>query len=87
MKGKGVMENAKVFETLERKVEKLLNRLRSLEQDNEKLKGDLASSRRNEKDGAEARGIVDRLQKDQEVVRERLEKLIASLEAAEEKKS
>ena len=77
------MDNAKIFDTLERKIEKLLGRLRSLEHDNEKLKADLVAARRSEKDAAESRGEVDRLLKDQETVRERLEKLIQSLEAAE----
>jgi chromosome segregation ATPase len=77
------MDNAKIFDTLERKIEKLLSRLKSLEQENQKLKADLAAARRSEKDAAESIGEVDRLLKDQEIVRERLEKLIASLEAAE----
>jgi uncharacterized membrane protein len=79
------MDNAKIFDTLERKIEKLLGRLKSLEHDNDKLKADLAVSRKSEKEGAEARGELDRLHKDQETVRERLEKLIASLEQAEGK--
>ena len=77
------MDNAKIFDTLERKIEKLLGRLKSLEHDNDKLKADLVASRRSEQDGAEAKGELDRLLKDQETVRERLEKLIASLESAE----
>jgi cell division protein ZapB len=77
------MDNLKVFDTLERKVEKLLSRLRSLEEENEKLRGDLASARKSEKGAAESRGLVERLEKDQQSVRERLEKVIASLEAAE----
>jgi chaperonin cofactor prefoldin len=77
------MDNAKIFDTLERKVEKLLSRLSSLESDNAKLKSDLAAARKAEKDAGDAKGAVERFEKDQEVVRERLEKLIASLEAAE----
>lgn len=77
------MDNAKVFDTLERKIEKMLLRVRTLEQENEKLKGDLASARKAERDAAESKGSVDRLERDQEVVRQRLEKLIASLEAVE----
>jgi hypothetical protein len=34
---------------------------------------------------AEARGVVERLERDQQTVRERLEKLLQSLEAAETK--
>jgi chaperonin cofactor prefoldin len=77
------MDNAKIFDTLERRIEKLLSRLSSLESENSKLKSDLTAARKAEKDAGEARGAVDRLEKDQETVRERLEKLIASLEAAE----
>lgn len=88
------MDNTKVFDTLERKIEKLLGRLRQLEAENEKLqqdadktKGDLAAARKAERETSEARGAVVRLEKDQEAVRERLEKLIQSLEAAESTKS
>jgi len=77
------MDNAKIFDTLERKIEKLLSRLKTLEHENERLKADVAAARRSEKDAAESRGEVDRLHKDQELVRERLEKLIQSLEQAE----
>ena len=77
------MDNAKIFDNLERKIEKLLTRLRNLEQENDKFKSDLAAARKSERDAAESRGSVERLERDQEVVRERLEKLIASLEAAE----
>ncbi|MGH9364912.1 MAG: hypothetical protein ACRD1B_06560 [Thermoanaerobaculia bacterium] len=84
------MNTAKIFDILERKIEKLLGRLRSLESENEKLrqdadrmKADLAAARKTEKDSSESRSAVERLEKDQETVRERLEKLIQSLEAAE----
>jgi chaperonin cofactor prefoldin len=84
------VDNAKIFDTLERKVEKLLGRLKALESENdrqrqeiEKTKADLAAARRVEKESSEARGALERLERDQEAVRERLEKLIASLEAAE----
>ena len=79
------MDTAKIFDTLDRKIEKLLGRVQSLAAENEKLKTDLAASRKAEKDGAEARGSVERLERDQQAVRERLEKLIASLDGAEEK--
>ncbi len=79
------MDNTKIFDTLERKIEKLVGRLRSLEGENEKLKSDLAIARKAEKEAAESRSAVERLEKDQEVVRQRLEKLIQSLEAAEGK--
>ena len=77
------MDNAKIFDTLERKIEKLLARLSSLESDNTRLKADLATARKAEKEASDHKGAVDRLEKDQEIVRERLEKLIASLESAE----
>lgn len=80
------MDTAKVFDTLDRKIEKLLGRLESLEAENGKLKADLASARRAEKDAAGSKDLVERLEKDQEAVRERLEKLISTLEAAEPRK-
>jgi uncharacterized protein involved in exopolysaccharide biosynthesis len=79
----GLMDNAKIFDTLERKIEKLLSRLKALEADNEKLRGDVAAARKAEREAAESRGSVERLEREQETVRERLEKLIGSLEAAE----
>ena len=81
------MDTVKVFDVLDRKIEKLLGRLKQLESDNEKLKADLASARKAEKDAGESRGAVERLEREQEQVRERLEKLIRALEAADEKKS
>jgi uncharacterized protein YhaN len=103
------MDPTKVFDVLDRKIEKLLGRLGTLEQENErlkaevtaarraekdaadsrgaveKLKADLAAARRSEKDAADSRGAVERLERDQDAVRERLEKLVATLEAAEKK--
>lgn len=81
------MDTTKVFDNLDRRIEKLLGRLKSLESENEKLKTDLNAARKAEKDAGESKGTVERLEREQEVVRERLEKLIRSLEAAEEKKS
>jgi uncharacterized protein involved in exopolysaccharide biosynthesis len=81
------MDTTKVFDTLDRKIERLLGRLKQLESENDKLRTDLAAARKAEKDAGESRGTVERLEREQEVVRERLEKLIRSLEAAEEKKS
>jgi len=81
------MDTVKVFDNLDRRIEKLLGRLKQLETDNEKLRSDLAASRKAEKDAGESRGVVERLDREQEVVRERLEKLIRALETAEEKKS
>ena len=81
------MDTVKVFDNLDRRIEKLLGRLKALESENEKLRSDLTAARKAEKDAGESRGTVERLEREQEVVRERLEKLIRSLEAAEEKKS
>ena len=53
----------------------------------EKLKADLANARRAEKDASDSRGAVEKLEREQEMVRERLEKLIATLEAADAKKA
>jgi hypothetical protein len=77
------MDNAKMFDTLERRVEKVLARLKSLEQENERLKGEIAASRKAEKESSESRVTLERLEKDQEAVRERVAKLIQSLESAE----
>ena len=77
--------NTKIFDALDRKIEKLLGRLQTLAGENERMKSELASARKAEKDAGEARGAVERLEKDQQTVRERLEKLIQSLESAEEK--
>jgi hypothetical protein len=79
------MDTGKIFDTLEKKIEKLVSRLQSLSSENEKLKADLAAARKAEKESGDARGAVERMEKDNQVVRERLEKLIQSLEAAEER--
>ncbi len=79
------MDQTKVFDVLDRKIEKLLSRLSTLEGENERLKGDLAAARRGEKDAADSKGLVERLEREQEVVRERLEKLVATLDAADKK--
>ena len=79
-----IMDTVKVFDTLDRKIERLLDRLRSLESENDKLKTDLATSRKAEKEAGSAKGVVEKMEREQSVVRERLEKLIESLEAAEE---
>jgi chaperonin cofactor prefoldin len=81
------MDQTKVFDVLDRKIEKLLGRLSTLEGENERLKAELTAARRAEKDAADSKGAVERLERDQDAVRERLEKLIGTLEAAEGKKS
>lgn len=109
------MDTVKVFDTLDRKIERLLDRLKSLESENEKLKSDLgtarkaekeaggskerlksleseneklkndlAASKKAEKEAGSARGVLEKMEREQNVVRERLEKLIESLESAEE---
>ena len=103
------MDTTKVFDALDRKIEKLLSRLGELDKENdklrsdlatarraekeaadsrgtvEKLKADLASARKAEKEASDSRGEVEKLEREQESVRERLEKLIATLEAAEKR--
>ena len=79
------MDQTKVFDVLDRKIEKLLGRLATLEGENERLKAEVTAARRAEKDAADSKGAVERLEKDHETVRERLEKLIGTLEAAEKK--
>jgi septal ring factor EnvC (AmiA/AmiB activator) len=81
------MDTVKVFDTLDRKIERLLARLKQLESENEKFRSDLAAARRAEKEAGDSRGAVEKLEHEQDVVRERLEKLIQALEAADEKKS
>ena len=81
------MDTVKVFDTLDKKIERFLGRLKQLEAENERLKTDLAAARKAEKDAGESRGNAEKLEREQEMVRERLEKLIRALEAAEEKKS
>ena len=104
------MDTTRVFDALDRKIEKLLSRLAELDRENDKLKSDLAIARRAEKEAADSRGTVEKLKADlatarkaekdasdsrdaleklereQEAVRERLERVIATLEAADSKK-
>jgi chaperonin cofactor prefoldin len=77
------MDTVKVFDALDKRVERLLARLKSLETENEKLKSDLSASRKAERDAGDSKGIVEKLEREQDVVRERLEKLIHALETAE----
>ena len=81
------MDTTKVFDTLDRKIERLVARLKSLESENETLKSDIAASRKAAKEAGDSRGHIEKLEKEQDLVRERLEKLIHALESAEEKKS
>jgi chaperonin cofactor prefoldin len=78
------MDTTKVFDTLDRKIERLLARLKTLESENDKLRSDLQAARRAEKEAGDSKGTVEKLEKEQDLVRERLEKLIQALEAAEE---
>ena len=78
------MDTTKVFDTLDRKIERLLARLKTLESDNDKLRSDLQASRRAEKEAGDSKGTVEKLEKEQDLVRERLERLIQALEAADE---
>jgi FtsZ-binding cell division protein ZapB len=79
------MDTGRIFDALDKKIEKLLARLQTLATENEKLKADHSAARKAEKEGADAKGTIERLERDHQVVRERLEKLIQSLEAAEER--
>jgi FtsZ-binding cell division protein ZapB len=79
------MDTTKVFDTLERKIERLLARLKSLEAENEKLKADLNTARKAEKDAGDSKGVMEKLERERDLVRQRLEKLIHSLESAEGK--
>jgi uncharacterized protein involved in exopolysaccharide biosynthesis len=81
------MDTVRVFDALDKKIEKFLARLKQLEAENEKLKADLAAARKAERDAGESRGAAERLEREQEMVRQRLEKLVHALESAEEKKS
>jgi chaperonin cofactor prefoldin len=81
------MDTTKVFDNLDRKIERLIGRLGSLESENEKLRSDLTAARKAEKDAGDSRGQLEKLEKEQEMVRERLEKLIQTLESADGKKS
>ena len=58
------MDTSRIFDTLDRKIEKLLERLETLEGENQKLKADLASARRAERDAADSRGTVEKLKAD-----------------------
>ncbi|MDQ5873635.1 MAG: hypothetical protein M3547_15680 [Acidobacteriota bacterium] len=58
------MDTTKVFDVLDRKIEKLLARLATLGEENDKLKLDLAAARRAEKDAGDARGAVEKLKAD-----------------------
>jgi uncharacterized protein involved in exopolysaccharide biosynthesis len=85
-------DTSRIFDTLDRKIEKLLERLETLEGENEKLKADLASARRAERDAADSRGAVEKLkadlaaarrtEKDAAGSREEVERLKADLAAA-----
>lgn len=55
------MDTSRIFDTIDRKIEKLLNRLETLDAENEKLKSDLAAARRAERDVADSRGTVEKL--------------------------
>jgi FtsZ-binding cell division protein ZapB len=109
------MDTVKVFDALDRKIERLIDRLKSLESENDKLKNDvaaarkaekeaggtkdrlkalesendklktdLAAARKAEKEASGSKSAMEKMEREHGVVRERLEKLIESLEAAEE---
>lgn len=87
-------DNAKVFDSLEKRVEKVLERYRAAAEENarlkarvsereaelEKLKQELAGARKSVKREEELASEVKRYEEDSEKVRERLSRLIESLE-------
>lgn len=89
------VDSAKVFDSLEKKVEKLLERYRAAADENgklksrlaereselEKLKGELASARKAGQKEAELASQVKRFEEENERVRLRLTKLIDTLES------
>ncbi len=87
-------DNAKVFDSLEKRVEKVLERYRAAAEENaklkarvsereaelEKLKQELVAARKSVKREEELVSEVKRYEEDSEKVRERLSRLIESLE-------
>jgi hypothetical protein len=87
-------DNAKVFDSLEKRVEKLLERYRSAADENAKLKArlsereselekvklDLAAARKSARREEELTSEVKRFEEENEKVRQRLARLIESLE-------
>jgi len=87
-------DNAKVFDSLEKRVEKVLERYRAAAEENarlkarasereaelDKLKQELAAARKSVKREEELASEVKRYEEDSEKVRERLSRLIESLE-------
>ena len=89
------VDSVKVFDALEKKVERLVERYRAAADENgklksqlskqdgeiEKLKGDLASARKAGQKEAELAAEVKRFEEENEKVRQRLTRLIESLES------
>lgn len=78
------MDTSRIFDTLDRKIEKLLERLETLEQENDRMKADLAAARRAEKEAGDSRGAVEKLKADLAAAR-RAEKEAADSRAAAER--
>lgn len=78
------MDTTKIFDALDRKIEKLLDRLGTLDEENDRLKADLAAARRAEKDAADSKGAVERLKADLAAAR-RAEKDAADSKGAVER--
>ena len=57
------MDTTKVFDTLDRKIERLLARLTTLESENDKLRSDLQAARKAEKEAGDSKGIVEKLRR------------------------
>lgn len=77
------MDTSRIFDTLDRRIEKLLSRLESLEQENDKLKADLSAARRAEKDASDSRGVVEKLKADLAAARRAEKEGAESREAVE----
>lgn len=94
-------ENAKMFDSLEKRVERILDRLRAATEENAKLKArlaekdsesekakqELSSARKSVKREEDLAAEVARYEAENEKVRERLTKLIETLEMVDSTKS
>jgi chromosome segregation ATPase len=77
------MDTSRIFDTLDRKIEKLLERLETVEQENDRMKAELASARRAEKDAADSRGAVEKLKAELAAARRAEKEAVDSAAAAE----
>lgn len=94
-------DSAKIFDSLEKRIEKVLDRYRSLSEENaklkarvgereteiERLKQDLASARKAGQKGEELAAEVARYEEEKQKVRERLSRLVETLETIDANES